>query len=303
MRTNTTWREIARNRYLYLLILPALLFYAVFCYAPLSGIQLAFKSFRYDAGIWGSPWVGLANFKSIFALQDFWAAFRNTITISLQRLVIEFPIPILLAIMLNEIQALRLKRFYQTVLTFPHFLSWIVVSGIVVGLVGSAGVGSQLAVVLGGEKLDWISNPAVFRFLLYATSIWKSAGYSSIIYLAAIAGISPELYEAAHVDGAGRFRQMLHVTWPGIQSTAAIMLILAVGQIMNAGFDQILNLYNPAVYGTADIIDTFLFRRTFQLGADFGSSTAVGLFKSVLNVTLLLLANYGAKKLGEEGLI
>jgi putative aldouronate transport system permease protein len=292
-----------KYRYIYLLLLPGFAFYLIFSYFPMYGITLAFKDFQINKGILHSPWVGVANFKEIFRLDDFWLAFSNTLIISFQRLLVEFPVPIVLALLLNEVQKSRLKRFYQTVYTFPNFLSWIVVSGIVFSLLSDNGVVNHALVALGGRKQSIMMNSRYFRPLLYVSSIWKSAGWSSIIYLAAISSINPELYEAATIDGADRFRQLLHVTWPGIRSTAAVLLILAVGNVMNAGFDQIFNMYNASVYQTTDIIDTYIYRRTFQLGDSFGTSTAVGLFKAAINLTMLLTANFLSKRIGEEGIV
>lgn len=300
---NTIRRNIRNYKYVYMLLLPGVLYYLIFAYYPMYGITLAFKEFQINKGIFGSPWIGVAHFKEIFLLEDFWTAFSNTLIISYQRLLIEFPAPIILALLLNEITSNKWRRFFQTVLTFPNFLSWVVVSGIILSILSDGGVFNQIIAAFGGEKQSLLMEADYFRPLLYLSSIWKSAGWTAIIYLAAITSINPEIYEAAKVDGAGRFQQIVSVTWPGIRSTVAVLFVLAVGNVMNAGFDQILNMYNSAVYGTADIIDTYIYRRTFQLGSDFGSSTAVGLFKSVINLALLLIANYGVKKMGENGII
>lgn len=296
-------RSFRNYKYVYLLLLPGVLYYLIFAYYPMYGITMAFKDFQINKGITGSPWVGMAHFEEIFRLDDFWTAFRNTLSISYQRLLIEFPAPIILALLLNEITSNKWRRFFQTVFTFPNFLSWVVVSGIILSILSDGGILNQILIAFGGEKQSLLMEEGYFRSILYLSSIWKSAGWTAIIYLAAITSINPEIYEAAKVDGAGRLQQIVSVTWPGIRSTVAVLFVLAVGNVMNAGFDQILNMYNPAVYGTADIIDTYIYRRTFQLGSDFGSSTAVGLFKSVINLALLLIANYGVKKMGENGII
>jgi putative aldouronate transport system permease protein len=295
--------NIIKNKYIYLLLLPGTVYFIIFSYYPMYGITLAFKQFQYNSGILFSPWIGLQNFKDIFVLPEFWSAFTNTITISLQRLLIEFPVPIILALLLNEVISSKAKRFFQTVYTFPNFLSWVVVSGIVFSLLSDDGSVNHILIALGYSKQSLLMNSSLFRPLLYVSSIWKSAGWSAIIYLAAITSINPELYESAIIDGAGRFKQMRYITWPEIRGTVSIMLILAIGNIMNAGFDQIFNMYNAAVYNTADIIDTYIYRRTFQLGSDFGTSTAIGLFKSVINAALLFGSNFIVKKLGEEGLM
>lgn len=297
------WQNIYAKRYFYVLLLPLVLYYIIFSYIPIYGITLAFKEFNYAKGIIGSKWIGFQNFTDLFIYEDFWTAFYNTIIISLGRLIIEFPVPIILALLLNEITRNKIKRLYQTVITFPHFLSWVVLSGIIINTLNDSGVVNQMISAFGFAKFNFLMNTSIFRPLLYVTDIWKEMGWSAIIYIAAISGINPELYEASYVDGANRFQQMKAVTWPGIKSTAVVLLILAVGGSMNAGFDQVYNLYNPAVYEVGDIIDTFIYRRTFTGGASFGSSTAVGLFKSVIAFALLYSANLIAKKAGEEGIV
>ncbi|MCM3629549.1 ABC transporter permease subunit [Paenibacillus glycanilyticus] len=296
-------KELYKFRYLYLLLLPTLLYYALFQYLPMYGVLLAFKDFHIREGILGSPWIGLSNFKELVGQSDFWKAFWNTVYISCGRIIFEFPVAIILALMINEVAREKLKKFYQTVYTFPHFISWVIISGIMFNFLGSAGVLNELLALLGFEKVTFLTDPSLFRPIVFISSIWKEVGWSAIIYLAAIAGINPELYEAAYVDGAGRFQQLLSVTWPSIRGTAGILLILAVGNAMNGGFDQIFNLYNPGVYSTGDIIDTYVYRSAFDSGLGFGVTTAIGLFKAVLNFALLYSANFIVKRLGGEGLV
>jgi putative aldouronate transport system permease protein len=296
-------KEIYKRRYLYLLLLPTILYYLFFQYFPMYGILLAFKEFHIKAGILNSPWVGLDNFRVLMEQSDFWQAFTNTIIISVGRIVIEFPAAIILALMINEVTREKFKRFYQTVYTFPHFISWVIISGIMLNFLGESGVLNQLIAFLGFEKYAFLTDAELFRPILFLSNMWKEIGWSAIIYLAAIAGINPELYEAAYVDGANRFQQLLAVTWPSIRGTAAILLILAVGNAMNGGFEQIFNLYNPGVYKTGDIIDTYVYRSSFGGGLSFGVTTAVGLFKAVINFVLLYTANYMVKRLGGEGLL
>lgn len=297
------WNKFYKNRYLYLLLTPTILYYLLFQYLPMYGIVLAFKEFHIGEGIMRSPWVGMSNFKELMKQQDFWKAFNNTIIISGGRLLFEFPVAIVLALLINEITREKLKKFYQTVYTFPHFISWVIISGIMLNLLGDSGVLNQVITYMGLEKINLLTEPGTFRPLLFISSIWKEVGWSAIIYIAAIAGINPELYEAATVDGANRFQRLMAVTWPSIRGTAAILLILAVGNTMNGGFEQIFNLYNPGVYETADIIDTYIFRTAFDSGASFGITTAVGLFKAVINFAMLYMANYMVRKLGGEGLV
>jgi putative aldouronate transport system permease protein len=301
--TSSWTKQILRNRYLYLILLPAFIYYIIFAYVPMYGVILAFKEFDFSKGILGSPWIGLRNFTEIFADPDFSRAFQNTVVISLGRLIIEFPIPILTAMLINEIFSKSIKRIFQTIFTFPHFLSWIVINGMMIIFLGSDGMVKHITQAVGIPEINFMSDSSTFRALLFFSDSWKEMGYSSIIYLAAIASINPELYEAAYVDGAGKFRQAVSITWPSIRGTVAILFILAVGNAMNAGFDQIFNMYSPSVYNVSDIIDTYIYRRTFTLGSSFGSSTAIGLFKSVINMALLFAANYLIKRSGEKGLV
>lgn len=291
-----------KHRYLYLLVLPGIAFYLLFDYAPLYGIILAFKKFMYNKGISGSPWVGLANFQYIFKDSGFWNAFRNTIIISFGKLIIGFPAPIILALLLNELRREGVKRFFQSILYLPHFFSWVIVAGLVFNLLSStSGALSRLIVQLGGEPLRVLGNPAAFRPLVYATAVWKGAGWGTIVYLAAIAGINPELYESAFIDGAGRWQRMRFITLPSLAYAIFILLILDIGYLMEAGFDQIFNLYNPPTYPVGDIIDTYVYRLGVVM-ARYDRSTAIGLFKSVINCALLLSTNRIVKALGYEGL-
>lgn len=297
-------KRIKKHWELYLLALPIVLFYLIFCYKSMYGVIIAFKDFNYKLGVLGSPWAGFKYFEEIFVLPDFWSAFKNTLIIALGRIVIEFPVPIILALMLNEVRFGKLKKVYQTIYSFPHFLSWIILSGIIINFFGSTGVINGILVHLGLGKTNILMNSDQFRGLLFGTNIWKEAGWGTIIYLATIAGINPSLYEAAKIDGANRFQQLKAVTWPALVSTVVVLLILKIGQSMSlGGFDQVFNLYNSTVYDVADILDTYVYRRTFILGASFSSSAAIGLFKSIINFALLMTANKISKKLGQGGII
>jgi putative aldouronate transport system permease protein len=297
------WTGIARHKYFYLMVLPTVIFFLIFSYVPMYGVILAFKDFNYSLGILNSPWNNFQNFHDVLSDPKFSRAFSNTLLISFGRLIIEFPIPILLAILLNEMRHTKLKRIYQTVFTFPHFISWIVLSGIITTILNDQGTLNQILQVFGFEKNTILINGDSFLGMLFASNIWKEAGWSSIIYLAAIAGINPELYEAASIDGANRFQQLKAVTWPVLRGTAAILLILAIGHIMSGGFDQIFNLYNPTVYERVDILDTFVYRSAFVDSTGFGYSTTVGLLKSVIDCLLLFVANFVVKHVfKEEGL-
>ena len=297
-------KSILFYKYFYLMLLPVIAWYAIFAYAPMYGITLAFKTFHYGKGILGSPWIGFQNFIDLMSDTGFWSAFKNTIIISFGKLLFHFPTPIILAILLNELIFRRAKKVFQTILTFPHFISWIVLAGIMTNILGQSGVVNQVISNLGGGTVPFLSDPSVFRPVIYISHIWKEIGWDSIIYIAALAGISPELYEAAKIDGASRWHQIRYVTWPGIRPTVAILFILTIGQMLNLGssFDQIFNLYSSPVYGVADTIDTFVYRTTFTIGADFGYMTAVGFLKSAINVAMIYLANTLVKKSGEQGL-
>lgn len=294
---------IWRNRFIYLLLLPGIVYFAVFRYGPMYGLLLAFKKYNARLGIMGSQWIGLDNFRRIFVTPMSMQSIQNTLVISLFRLVFEFPVPILLALLLNEMRGNRLKRVYQTLYTFPHFLSWIVVAALMKSFLSDSGAVNALAVSLGGEKANFLANPSFFRGLLYATADWKEAGWSAIIYIAAIAGINPELYEAAVMDGANRLQRIIHVTLPGILPTISIMMILAVGNIMNGSFEQIFNLRNGAVTQVANTIDVYVYDITFNATPNYGFSTAVGFFKSAINFLMLIIANTVVRKTTGEGIM
>jgi len=289
-------------RYYYLMLLPVIGFFGLFRYGPMYGLLLAFKKFNARLGILGSEWVGMKHFQRIFITPDSVTALTNTIVISFSRLLFQFWVPIALAILLNEMRGRKVKRLYQVVLTFPHFMSWVIVATVMVNLLGTNGALNEMIASLGGKRIGFLAKPEYFRTILYTTANWKNMGWSAIIYIAAITSINPELYEAAIVDGAGRLRRIWHITLPGIRPTIVIMLILAIGGIMDAGFEQIFNLQNPSVRQTADIIDTYIYRITFEARPDYGFSTAVGLFKSVVNLLLLLSANILAKRIQGSGL-
>lgn len=291
-------------RYFYLMLIPVVAWYLVFAYAPMYGLTLAFKTYNYSKGILGSPWIGFTHFKDIVSDLQFLAAFKNTIIISLGKLAFHFPAPIILAIILNELTGRKSKKFFQTVITFPHFISWVVLAGIITNILGENGVVNQIIHLITGETVSFLTNASAFRPILYITHIWKEIGWDSIIYIAAMAGINYELYEACEIDGANRWQKILHITWPGIRPTVAILLVLTVGQTLNVGssFDQIFNLYSAPVYSVADTIDTYIYRTTFTTGADFGYMSALGSLKSVVNLLMIYSANFIVKKAGEQGL-
>ncbi|MEG0894727.1 MAG: ABC transporter permease subunit [Oscillospiraceae bacterium] len=296
-------KSISNNAILYLMLLPAIIWYILFCYLPMGGAILAFKEYRYDMGVLFSPWVGLENFKTMFTDRNFLQALRNTIIFSCGKLLFHFPVPIIVSILLNEIKNPKVKKFYQTIFTFPHFISWIVLSSIFVNLFSSNGAINDILMNLGLETFSPLMSVKMFRPFVWISNIWKEFGWDTIIYMAALTSISPTLYEAADIDGANRFQKILHITLPGIKGIVCIMLILEVGHFMGgASFNQIFNLYSPPVYAVGDIIDTYVQRYTFEMGANFGYTTAVGLFKSVIGIVMISITNKIVNKIGEDGL-
>jgi putative aldouronate transport system permease protein len=291
-----------RNKGLILMISPCVLFFLLFQYLPMLGAVVAFKDYIMREGILRSPWIGLDNFRRLFGSSDFLQALRNTLVISLLRLAFGFFAPIILALLLNEIRISAFKRTIQTLTYIPHFLSWIILGGIFLMVFSLDGPVNHLVTIVSNKPISFLSDDAWFITILILTGIWSSAGFGAIIYLAALSGISPTLYEAAVVDGANRWQQTRHVTLPGLAPTIVVLLILNVGGILDAGFDQIYNMYNPMVYGVADIIDTYTLRRL--MGMDIGLATAAGLFKSVVGMTLVVTVNAIARRMsnGEQGL-
>lgn len=292
-----TLLKVWEARYLYILIIPAFVLVMIFCYGPMYGVIMAFKDFKVNLGILKSPWVGLKHFKRIFITKQATYAIWNTLRISICSLAISFPLPIILALLINEMRGTALKKFYQVVYTFPHFLSWVIVATVVKNFLSLDGPVNALVEALGKEKIRFLADSGMFRPLLYGTGVWKGVGWSSIIYMAAIAGIDPTLYDAAKVDGATRFQQMIHVTLPGIKPTIIIMLILACGGLMDGNFDAIFNLRNAMVHNAGETLDTYIYSITFAAAPNYSFSTAVGLFKAVINFVLLTIANGVAGKL------
>lgn len=299
-----TLRAMWEYRWIYLMLLPCLVYFIIFKYTPMYGIQLAFKDYKL-VGIAASPWNNFAHFKYMMSEPQFLPALRNTLIISFYRILFGFPFPILLAIMINEVYVPRYKRVLQTIYTFPHFLTWVVMAGIMLNLLGSTGMVRKVAEVFSpgiGDNWNLLYNKMAFRSILVISDIWKEAGWGTIIYLASIAGIDPSLYEAATIDGCSRLQRILYITLPGIINMIAIQFVLRVGAVMEGGFDQVFNLYKPPVYDTGDILDTYIYRLSFvkSTGINLGFTTAVGLFKNVINFILLMLANTVTRALGQE---
>lgn len=291
-----------KNYVLTLMFIPVIAYYLIFKYAPMYGIVLAFKDYSIRKGTLGSPWVGFTVFEELFATHTFVRAFRNTVIISLLRWVFGFPMPIILALMLNELKNLRFKKTMQTISYLPHFLSWIILTGLFTQLLSPTnGPINYIISLLGGKPIYFLADNAWFRSTMVITGIWKEIGWGSIVYLATIAGIDTELYEAAECDGATRWQKMFRITLPLMKPTIVILLIMNCGSILEAGFDQIFNFYNSAVYETGDIIDTYVYRRGIG-DMEYSISTAVGLFKNVIGFILVTGTNFIAKRLGEGGI-
>lgn len=292
--------RIWENREFYILLAPALIYLIVFHYATLYGILLAFNDYSASKGILGSPFVGLDNFRKLFELAKFKQVLGNTLIINFLRLVFAFPMPIILALMLNEVRCSIFKKTAQTIVYLPHFISWVVIAGIMFDVLSSDGLLNTIIKQFGGEGVQFLSNSKTFRPLLIISDIWKETGWGTIIYLAALTSLSPDYYEAALIDGAGRMKQIIYITLPLIAPTISIMLILRMGSMMSGGFDQVFNLLTPTVYDVGDIVDTYVYRIGIVDGR-FSMATAVSLFLNVINCILLLSVNAVSKKIGDVG--
>jgi putative aldouronate transport system permease protein len=295
-------KDVSNNRYLYLLVVPGILYFLTFKYWPMWGVAIAFKDYQPFVGFWGSPWVGLKHFDRFFSTQDFWLLFRNTLVIAIYKILFYFPAPIIVALLLNEVRVRVFKRVVQTVVYIPHFISWVVVVGITYLLFTTQdGIVNSILVSLGFQQVDFLSSPHWFRTMITTQTIWKETGWGTILYLAAMTSIDSQLYEAARMDGAGRLRQMWHVTLPGIRSTIVVLFILNLGHFMDNGFDQIYNMLNPGNSQVGEVFDTYVYSNGIARG-QFSYSTAVGLFKSLVSLILVIGANTLTRKLGEEGI-
>ena len=296
------WRTIKSYKYFYLMLLPVLAWYIIFCYGPMYGVITAFQDCSMSRGVFRSPFVGLEHFRTLFSDTLFWRAFRNSVILAVYRILFEFPIPIILSILINELRSPLVRKFTQTLLYLPHFLSWVIVASIIVTFFNpDTGLLAAFARLFGSEMPPNLITAKSFRGILIITNIWKEAGWGMIIYLASMSSIDAALYEAAYVDGANRFQRILRVTIPGIIDTIMIMLILRIGQMLSVGYEKTILLYNPQVYETADILSSFIYRKGIQ-EMNYGYSTAVSLFNSVINFTLLIVANAFSRKYTETGL-
>lgn len=293
--------DLKKNKYNLLMILPVVIYLIVFAYKPMYGIQIAFRKFKPTKAIIDCTWVGLKYFKQFFQDPYFYRTLRNTILISIQQIVFGFPAPILFALIINEVRVKWLKKAVQTISYMPHFISTVIICGMITKFCQSNGVFNDIIVFWGGERSNLLSRSELFYPIYILSGIWESVGWSSIIYLAALSGIDQEQYEAARIDGAGRLQQMWYITLPGLAPTVSMLLILNIGSILSVGYEKILLLYQPLTYEVADVISTYTYRRGI-IDGDFSYSTAVGLFNSAVNLFFLLLANKVSKKLGQSGL-
>ena len=295
--------RLKKSGFLIAMIIPAIAFYAIFCYVPMYGVLMAFQKYYPKLGIFGSKWIGFDNFRTIFQDPYFWTVLLNTVKIGVIKIVLAFVGAVTTAILLNELRMRRAKKVIQIIVTFPHFLSWVIIAGFVSSLFTTSGSINDLIYVLGGKRILFMADGKFFLGLIFGADIWKEAGWGSIVYLATMAGIPQDQYEAADIDGATRLQKIWHITLPGIKAVAILLLIMSVGGVLSAGFDQIFNLYNPTVYKYADILDTYIYRETFQSYRNPGIGTAVGLFKSVVSFILVITTDRIAKACGERGII
>ncbi len=293
--------EVIKHKELYIILLPTVIYYIIFHYFPMIGNIIAFQDYSVASGILGSKWIGWKHFTDFLSNYKFWQLIRNTLSINLYGLLFAFPAPIILALLLNEVKRNRFKRTVQTVTYLPHFISVVVAVVIVLDFVSANGMINHIRMLFGLDKIVFMTQPKYFYSIYVMSDIWQHIGWGSIIYIAALSGINVELYEAAYIDGAGRWKQMIHVTLPGIIPTIVILFILRIGQMLNVGFEKVLLLYNPSIYETADVISTYVYRRGI-LNLDYSYSTAVNLFNSVFNLALLISANTISKKLTSSSL-
>ncbi len=294
-------RDFALNKYLYLMMIPVLAYYIIFHYAPMYGAMIAFKEYSPAKGVLGSEWVGWTHFEDFFGTYYFWRILSNTVIISVITLVFEFPAPILLALLINEVRHQTFKRTIQTITYMPYFISLVVICGMIKEFTNAGGVINTMLTWFGYDGNAMLQKPELFRPIYVISEIWQRIGWESIIYIAALMSIDQEQYEAARMDGASRLKQIVHITLPGIMPVIIIMFILRMGNLLNVGFEKIILLYNPAIYDTADVISSFVYRKGL-LEFGWSYSSAVGLFNSVINLFLLITANYISRRVNENSL-
>lgn len=295
------FRRMCGDWEVYLMALPVIAFYLIFCYYPMYGALIAFQDYIPGNGFIAGPWVGLKHFIDFIQSADFWRLLRNTLSISIASLVVGFPAPIILALLINEIRQNKYKRVVQSITYIPHFISLVVVCGMIKDFVGNEGIITNMFAGLRGTDADMLTDPKLFMPIHVISGIWQEVGWGSIIYLSALSGVDPTLYEAAQIDGAGKWKQLLNVTIPGILPTIVIMLVMKIGGLLSVGYEKIILLYNPLIYETADVISAYVYRMGFE-GQQWSYTSAIGIFNSVINFTLIILANQVSKKLTETSL-
>ncbi|WP_281175748.1 ABC transporter permease [Alkalihalobacterium bogoriense] len=294
-------RRIKKNKWIYLMIAPGILYFFVYKYIPMYGLIIAFQDYKPYLGVTGSEWVGFKHFERLFTSPDFWMIFRNTLVLFALQILVFFPIPIIIALMLNEVRNQMFKKSVQTLIYIPHFMSWVVIVSVsFVMLTLDGGIINSIIESLGFEKINFLMNPDTFRPMYILQVIWREAGWGTIIFLAAIAAVDPQLYEAAKMDGANRLRQMWHITLPAIRSVIVVLLILKIGDVLELGFEHVYLLLNASNREVGEIFDTYVYTAGLKQG-QFSYSTAVGFFKGLVGLILVIFANWLAKKAGEEG--
>ncbi|WP_311764946.1 ABC transporter permease [Paenibacillus agricola] len=299
-RSQTRWtairKKLQKSKYLYAMFVLPFIYFMIFHYAPMVGNVMAFQEYSIMKGVFNSPWAGLKYFKQFLYEPYFWKVLRNTLMLNLYALLFYFPAPIIFAILVNELRSIAFKRTIQTVTYIPHFLSTVVVAGMIVNFISISGLINQIITYFGGEAQTFMALPEWFRTIYISSEIWQGMGWGSIIYLAALASIDPGLYEAATIDGANRWHKIRHITLPGIATVTTIMLLLTIGHMLSVGFEKIILLYSGPTYETADVLQTYVYRRGL-IDADFSFAAAVGIFQSVISLILIVAANQAAKKI------
>lgn len=301
-KKQSLWTYLVLNKWLYIFLIPGFVYLFVFKYIPMFGIVIAFKDLSLVKGIWASEWVGFQHFQLLFESQHFYRVLRNSLLLSVYQILFGFPAPIILALMLNEVRQVVFKRVTQTVLYLPHFISWVVLAGIIINFLSpSTGLVNHIIKSFGYEPIPFLMKAEYFRTIIVSAEIWKEVGWGTIIYLAAMTGIDPTLYESATIDGASRIQRIRYITIPGISTTAIILLLLNLGNILDNGFEQVFLLYNPLTYETGDVFETYTYRIGLQEGR-LSYSTAVGLFKSAVGFVLIIAANYAARRISGKSI-
>ena len=300
-KTGSLWKRILQNKWVYILFFPSLVFMIVFNYSPMYGLAIAFKDFKIFSGIAASEWVGFAHFKFIFNDPKFYSLLWNTVKISMLRILVCMPIPIIFALLINEVRSRGFKKVVQAVNYFPFFLSWVVFYGVVFGFTGPSGTINQMLEKFGMDTINLTTNPKAFIPLLLITDIIKNTGWSSIVYMASISSIDAQLYEAVAIDGGGKMRQLWHVTLPGIRGIICFQYCMALANILSAGFEQIFMFLNPTLYGVGDIFDTYIYRMGL-LNSNYEVSTAMGMMKGLVGMLMIICANKITRKIGERSL-